>query len=209
MAYFVTGATGFIGRRLVERLLKREGDINVLVRERSLPKLDVLLERWAPGAAARIHPVTGDLDEPRLGVGDETAAALAGGIDHFFHLAAIYDITVADDTNAIANVEGTRHAVELANALQVGRFHHMSSIAVAGCAPACFARTCSTRAGSSIIRITGPSSRPRRSRARRPRCPGACTAPRSSSVTRRPARWTRSTGPTTSSPRSPPTSRPT
>ena len=138
MAYFVTGATGFIGRRLVERLLEREGDIHVLVRERSLPKLDVLIERWGPGAAARIHPVTGDLDEPRLGVGDETAAALAGGIDHFFHLAAIYDITVADDTNAIANVEGTRHAVELANALQVGRFHHMSSIAVAGLRPGVF-----------------------------------------------------------------------
>ncbi len=36
MAYFVTGATGFIGRHLVERLLAREGDIYVLVREGSL-----------------------------------------------------------------------------------------------------------------------------------------------------------------------------
>ena len=35
MAYFVTGATGFIGRRLVERLLeKRQGKVYVLVRER-------------------------------------------------------------------------------------------------------------------------------------------------------------------------------
>jgi thioester reductase-like protein len=33
MSYFVTGATGFIGRHLVERLLEREGDIHVLVRE--------------------------------------------------------------------------------------------------------------------------------------------------------------------------------
>ena len=33
--YFVTGATGFIGRHLVERLLEREGDIHVLVREGS------------------------------------------------------------------------------------------------------------------------------------------------------------------------------
>ena len=35
MAYFVTGATGFIGRNLVELLLEREGTIYVLVREGS------------------------------------------------------------------------------------------------------------------------------------------------------------------------------
>ena len=32
MSYFVTGATGFIGRNLVERLLQREGTIYALVR---------------------------------------------------------------------------------------------------------------------------------------------------------------------------------
>ena len=36
MAYFVTGATGFIGRHLVERLLQnRQGTVYVLVREKS------------------------------------------------------------------------------------------------------------------------------------------------------------------------------
>ena len=45
MSYFVTGATGFIGRHLVERLLEREGDIHVLVREESQEKLDALRER--------------------------------------------------------------------------------------------------------------------------------------------------------------------
>ena len=67
---------------------------------------------------------------------------------------------------------------------------------------ACSARTCSTRARSSTTPTTGRSSRPRRSPAPRLRCPGASTARRSSSATPRPARWTRSTGPTTSSPRS-------
>ena len=64
--YFVTGATGFIGRHLVERLLEREGDIHVLVREGSREKLDSLLERW--GAADRVKPLTGDLTEPLLGL---------------------------------------------------------------------------------------------------------------------------------------------
>ena len=46
MAYFVTGATGFIGRRLVERLLeKRQGDVYVLVRDSSTGRLDDLIER--------------------------------------------------------------------------------------------------------------------------------------------------------------------
>src|SRR5688572_8413430 len=37
-----------------------------------------------------------------------------------------------DETMRRANVEGTRHVVEFANAHDVGRFHHVSSIAVAG-----------------------------------------------------------------------------
>ena len=49
MAYFVTGATGFIGRHLVERLLDREGDIHVLVREGSMDRLEELEERWGAG----------------------------------------------------------------------------------------------------------------------------------------------------------------
>ena len=64
MAYFVTGATGFIGRRLVERLLEnRQGKIYVLVRESSKARLDDLIERWSivvgPSAAERIVPVVG------------------------------------------------------------------------------------------------------------------------------------------------------
>lgn len=137
MAYFVTGATGFIGRHLVERLLARDGDIYVLVRDGSSEKLEALLaEKWVPaageGARTRIKPVTGDLSQPRLGLDDAAVAELTGNVDHFFHLAAIYDMTADEERNRIANVEGTRHAVELANAIEAGRFHHTSSIAAAG-----------------------------------------------------------------------------
>jgi NAD(P)-dependent dehydrogenase (short-subunit alcohol dehydrogenase family) len=124
MAYFVTGGTGFIGRFLIERLLEREGDIHVLVRESSVDKL---AQRWSN--EPRIKPVIGDLGKPRLGVEPDE---LKGQIDHFFHLAAVYDMTADEDANRIANVEGTRHAVELANVLEAGIFHHTSSIAAAG-----------------------------------------------------------------------------
>src|SRR4030081_2970194 len=140
MAYFVTGATGFIGRHLVARLLQRAGgqddrvgNIYVLVRESSGDRLATLIDRWGPGAEERIKPVIGDLGSSRLGVSDETLAELtAGGIDHFFHLAAVYDMTADEERNRIANVEGTRNAIALANALEAGRFHHVSSIAAAG-----------------------------------------------------------------------------
>ena len=125
MSYFVTGATGFIGRHLVERLLEREGDIYVLVREGSADKL----ERWR--GDERVKPVFGDITAPQLGL-DEAAREQLEGVDHFFHLAAIYDIAADDDRNAQLNVGGTQNAIDLANAVGAKRFHHMSSIAVAG-----------------------------------------------------------------------------
>jgi thioester reductase-like protein len=132
MAYFVTGATGFIGRHLVQRLLEREGDIHVLVREGSRDRLDALIARWGNNAAERVKPVTGDLQEPRLGLTDEQIGGLNGTIEHFFHLAAMYDMTAPDEVNERLNVEGTRHAVELADALHSGHLHHVSSVAAAG-----------------------------------------------------------------------------
>jgi NAD(P)-dependent dehydrogenase (short-subunit alcohol dehydrogenase family) len=133
VSYLVTGATGFIGRHLVARLLDRDDDVYVLVRRGSVDKLTALHEKWPAGSEDRVRPVIGDLARPRLGVTDEDLARLRDArIAHFFHLAAVYDMTVDDDRNRIANVEGTRHAVELANALGAGTFHHASSIAVAG-----------------------------------------------------------------------------
>jgi thioester reductase-like protein len=132
MTYFVTGATGFIGRHLVQRLLEREGDIHVLIRDGSQARLDSLVESWGPAAAGRIKKVVGDLTEPRLGLGDEQIEQLEGSIEHFFHLAAIYDMTASAEVNERLNVGGTRNAVDLANALRVGTLHHVSSIAVAG-----------------------------------------------------------------------------
>ncbi len=131
MAYFVTGATGFIGRFLIAELLEnREGTIYCLCRASSLDKLDALKERL--GDEDRIVPVVGELAKARLGVDDNEVERLSGQIEHFFHLAAIYDLTVDADTQRTANVEGTRHALELADAVHAQHFHQASSIAAAG-----------------------------------------------------------------------------
>src|SRR3954466_7858348 len=131
MNYFVTGATGFIGRNLVKRLLKREGTVYALVRAGSRGRLEELRTSFGPNGA-RVVPIAGDLTQSGLGVSEEDLVAMRGEVDHFFHLAAIYDITAGAEAQEIANVEGTRHAVELAGAIEAGCFHQVSSIAAAG-----------------------------------------------------------------------------
>ena len=125
MNYFVTGATGFIGRHLVEALLKRDGTVYALVREGSKGRLDALGQRL--GAGDRLVPVAGDLSTDGLGI-----EGFDQKVDHFFHLAAIYDMESDEESLRRANVDGTRHVIEFANSIDVGRFHHTSSIAVAG-----------------------------------------------------------------------------
>ncbi|KAA2286000.1 SDR family oxidoreductase [Arenimonas fontis] len=137
MSYFVTGGTGFIGRFLVSNLLKRKGTVHVLVRKGSEKKLDDIADRMG-WDRKRVVAVAGDLSSPRLGLSPARIKGLAGKVKHFFHLAAIYDLTADAESQRIANVEGTRHAVELAMALKAGCFHHASSIAAAGLYPGVF-----------------------------------------------------------------------
>jgi NAD(P)-dependent dehydrogenase (short-subunit alcohol dehydrogenase family) len=131
MSYFVTGATGFIGRHLVELLLEREGTVYVLVREGSKGRLEELRSRWGVDSD-RVVGIVGDLSQRGLGVSDADTDRLRGEVDQLFHLAAIYDMTADAESQRVANIEGTRHMVEFAEAVEAGRVHMVSSIAAAG-----------------------------------------------------------------------------
>lgn len=132
MHYFVTGASGFIGRRLVKALLARRGStVHFLVRPGQPDRVDELLAWWRT-TRRRAIPVFGDLVAPRLGVAAATRRALAGRIDHVFHLAGLYDLAAGEEALHRANVLGTRHLLALAAEIGAGHLHHVSTIAVAG-----------------------------------------------------------------------------
>ena len=133
MTYFVTGASGFIGKRLVKKLLGRKNTtVYFLIRAESKKKVAKLMEFWGGEAAKRCIPIVGDIAKPGLGLSSADKTKIKGKIKHFFHLAAMYDMAASAQDNETANVTGTQNAVALANEIKAGLFHHMSSIAVAG-----------------------------------------------------------------------------
>jgi NAD(P)-dependent dehydrogenase (short-subunit alcohol dehydrogenase family) len=90
MSYFVTGATGFIGRHLVERLLQREGTIYALVRAGSRGRLEELRTSWGadgarvvPEEIARKHEVI-----PIARLGDLLCVAKA----NYYNRAAVQEL---------------------------------------------------------------------------------------------------------------------
>ena len=132
MQYFVTGATGFIGRRLVKALLARRGaTVHFLLRAGSEDKLPALRAYWGAGAQ-RAHAVIGDLTSRKLGVSADDVKSLKGHVDAVYHLAAVYDLSADAQSQVQVNIEGTRHACEFAKTIDAGHFHHVSSIAAAG-----------------------------------------------------------------------------
>jgi NAD(P)-dependent dehydrogenase (short-subunit alcohol dehydrogenase family) len=132
MHYFVTGATGFIGKRLVKTLLQRRGaTVYFLLRPESQNKVAELLSYWGT-TPARAVPVLGDLTTKKLGVSAEDIKKLKGQVDHVYHLAAVYDLGADEEAQVKVNIDGTRNMVELAKAIDAGHVHHVSSIASAG-----------------------------------------------------------------------------
>ncbi len=132
MAYFVTGGTGFIGRNLIDQLLKRKGTIYLLVRRGSKKKFNKLVEERWPDHKRRVVAISGDLTRAELGVSAADREKLKGEVRHVFHLAAIYDLSASAEDQEKGNIEGTRNAIGFAEAIGAKCFHHTSSIAAAG-----------------------------------------------------------------------------
>lgn len=119
MTDLVTGATGFIGSHLAERLLASGRKVRVLCRAESLGKLQ-------PALAAKAEISLGDLRDK------ESLARATNGAARVFHCAGhVLDWGAARDFDE-ANVRGTEWLFEAAANERVQRFVHFSSIAVFG-----------------------------------------------------------------------------
>jgi len=117
MRCFVTGATGFIGSRLVDSLVGAGYEVRALVRD---PTRAATLER------AGVSPVIGDVAEPA-----GLAEALSGA-QRVFHCAGLVGDWLDHDEARRVNVDGTRALLSASAAAGVERFVHLSSLSVYG-----------------------------------------------------------------------------
>jgi thioester reductase-like protein len=138
---FVTGFPGFLGTRLLPRILRRSPDARATCLVQ--PKFEALakarvtaLEADDPGLSGRIDLVGGDLTSPGLGLADR--AGLAAAITEIWHLAAVYDLGVPRAVGMRVNVEGTRNLLRFADDCPgLRRHHYVSTCYVSGrhCGP--------------------------------------------------------------------------
>jgi amino acid adenylation domain-containing protein/thioester reductase-like protein len=136
-AVFLTGATGFLGARLLVELLERsDARVTCLVRAsderegRRRIEEAVSFHGLTLGAdASRVAVLSGDLERPRMGLSEEAHRELAGAIDAVVHCAARVNVLAPYEALREANVEGTRRALRLA-ALGPQRFVLASTLSV-------------------------------------------------------------------------------
>ncbi|HEX5420427.1 MAG TPA: NAD(P)-dependent oxidoreductase [Gammaproteobacteria bacterium] len=125
MKALVTGATGFIGARLAQRLAERGHDVVAFGAENT--QLETLRRKTLVDLGVRVE--LGSVADSAL------LRRLVQGVDTVFHLAAAqHESNVGDGYFRAVNVDGTRNLLEACAAAEVRRFVHGSTIGVYGSA---------------------------------------------------------------------------
>ncbi|MBI4541735.1 MAG: NAD(P)H-binding protein [Gemmatimonadetes bacterium] len=139
MLVALTGATGFVGRHLLDRLLRREHEVRALVRRPE--RAGWLRDRGG------VELVTGDLSDRAA------LRALLAGAGAVVHLVGII-VEAGRQTFERAHVGGTRNLVTAAMEAAVPRVVHMSALG-ARSDPTATAYHRSKAAAEEIVRASG------------------------------------------------------
>jgi thioester reductase-like protein len=142
-----TGFPGFIGARLLPRLLELRpaASIRCLVQAKfeamARASLGAIEEAHAH-TRGRIEMVVGDITEERLGLGASDARDLQRALTGAYHLAAVYDLAVRRHVAERINVQGTRNVLAfLSGATGLQRLDYVSTAYVSGTATGVFRET--------------------------------------------------------------------
>jgi len=142
---FITGATGFLGSYVVDRLMHTT-DVRLAALTRAKDRDEGVAKLWKAmqlhwdGSTFyrfldRIDFVPGDLTEPKLGIADGRYEALITGCNSVLHIAASLN-RKSEKQCLNHNLRGTLAVIKLARAMQedhgLRRFSHVSTVAVAG-----------------------------------------------------------------------------
>ncbi len=128
MKILITGATGFIGKRLTDKLLARGHEIFVLVRRQSLEKAQRIF-----AGKDQVHLILGDVANNDVLDTMKGVETLPDDIESLVHLAAIYDLEVSLSSAYANNVVGTQNIIYLMQRMkQLKYYHHISTYAVSG-----------------------------------------------------------------------------
>jgi len=136
-AAFVTGATGFFGVHLIKELLDQNRQVICLLRGGSENRLKECLtwyfgEDYTENVWNRVRVVKGNIREENLGMDDWDYKEICGAAGEIYHCAADVRHYAPDEQDYFkTNVDGTKHALELAKA-SGAVFYHMSTCSVAG-----------------------------------------------------------------------------
>ncbi|MFF5443392.1 SDR family oxidoreductase [Streptomyces achromogenes] len=140
MSILFTGATGFLGSRVLRQLLSQDSDepVTVLGRGERLRARTEAAVTWldAPrlpdGALGRLRFVSGDLTVPGLGLSNDDRTRVTDGLTQLWHCAALLNQQGDPIPLHTSNVLGTRHVLDLADAAPDAAFLHISTAYVAG-----------------------------------------------------------------------------
>lgn len=135
---FMTGFPGFIGKRLVDRLIGKDPEASfIFLIEQPLQKMAedsiAALDQRHPGLTRRCRLVPGDITHERLGLNAQTYTEVTAATTHVWHLAAIYNLAVHASVAYRVNVLGTANVLDFcADCAALARLDYVSTCYVSG-----------------------------------------------------------------------------